>query len=1023
MDSPSAPNAPIANGTGAFERVIWTRLTFLLLIAIAFLLALTTARNADLWTHLAAGRDVASGTISRPFSWLADLVAYLVYSTSGALGLILGKCILVAATALAMLGREPSWRAILCVFLATLALGGAIPLNPTCVSFLLLAVAVAAFDRRAGGNGGDPPGGADADSSSWQEELRSHWSVLVCFVIWANVDVWSLLGVAVIGARVATRAVVQTLADQPPDRGVWRLFLLVLATQAISLMPWNLSAIAGEFGNQFASLEGGMFPFRRALFSSVYHREFEGLVPAYAFWLLVCVGGSSFIMVIRNGSGAARRLAWERFLPVLGLFVAATLNLRFVPFFVVVCGVAGVQNFHSLLLIEVRPLGVRPWTRVERIRLGVQCLFAAIVAIALLAAGWAGWFQTLPSERRNWTLEPDPSLVRAAEQVEQWYASGLLSAEQETVFFATDAEDIFAWFAPRSAVGRNAGERGPAGVARVRTALLAPEGDSNAELTAGVLGNQRVGCIVLCDASRTHFTTALRSLTDPKSEWVLAHLRGRVALFVRRGTGPAARPVELSARAFSLASADRAEWSAGSAFAVRQHWSDPFVLARPPRSIDRDEAVTYLLYEEATRDQRMVNGANRFLAMQMASVTGAWPPVPAGWVTDPRVVMLTTAAGAVRPPSEAPPPLPFGRFGAFLILTDVTADHYLAVRAARRGIVASPRDAASYEALGEAYLHLLNDPLEASWSESVPTIRRLRLTQAAAAFWQAVAIEPTRATAHLGLATTYFEQQILDLAAKEFRAYERFAHIQGQQATDAAERTRALERAVESAQRVLEANSANLSVLDRARLAARNGLTGQALDILLQSDVSAFGAAGIALELDLLLVVGRVTEAREWLAPEHRKAIGAGAYDWLEIQSAAAIGDYARASTILRNQIATSSKPDVLLSGNELLSAVKITAEEILLKKQNAPKMTIALFVSVINRFADSGRQVALDYQARSEGYFLLALLAMEQGDVRAAHEYLQLLQSLWDNLEKSGVDSPAPQRLFARQMRALIRD
>jgi|GEM_PF-6731706 len=1013
MDSPSAPSAPVANGTGASERMIWIRLAVLLLVAIAFLLALTTARNADIWAHLASGRDVASGTISHPISWLADLVAYLVYSASGARGLILGKCMLVAATALVMLGREPSWRAILCVFLAILALGGALPLNPTCISYLLLAVAVVAIDRRA-----------DIESSGWRDELRSHWSLLLCFVIWANVDVWSLLGVAVIGTRVVMQSLVSTLTDHIPDRGPWRFFLLVLATQAISLMPWNVSAVAGEFGNQLGSPEGGIFPFRRALVSSAYHREFEGLLPVYAFWLLVCVGVSSFIMVIRNGSGAARRLAWERLVPVLGLFVAATLNLRFIPFFVVVCGVTGVQNFRSLPLVGVRPLGVvSPWTRMERIRLGVQCLFAALIAIALLAASWAGWFQSLPSERRNWTLEPDPSLVRAAEQVEQWYASGLLTAEQETVFFASDAEDTFAWFARRSTVGRQVVERGPAGVVRVRAALITPESESTPELAGGVLGNPRVGCIVLCDASRTFFTTALRNLTDPKSEWVLAYLRGRVAVFVRRGTGPSAQPVELSTRTFSLASADRAEWSDGVAFAVRPHWSDPFVLARPPRSMDRDEAVTYLLYEEATRDHRMVSGANRFLGMQLASVAGAWPPVPAGWVSDPRVVMLTTAAGAVRPPSEAPPPLPFGRFGAFLILTDVTADHYLSVRAARRGIAASPRDAGSYEALGEAYLHLLSDPLEVSWSDNIPTLRRLRLTQAAAAFWQAVTLEPTRATAHLGLATTYFEQQILDLAAREFRAYERFARIQGQQATEAAERIKALERAVESAQRVIEANSANLSVLDRARLAARNGLTGQALEILLQSDVSAFGAAGIALELDLLLTVGRVTEAREWLAPEHRKAIGAGAYDWLEIQSAAAIGDYAKASTILRNQIATSSKPNVLLSGEELLSAAKIAAEETILKKQNAPKMTIALFLSVIGRFADSARQVSLDYQARSEGYFLLALLAMEQGDVRAAKDYLQLLQGLWDHLEQAGIDYPSPQKPLARQMQALIRD
>src|SRR6185312_5584446 len=199
--------------------------------------------------------------------------------------------------------------------------------------------------------------------------------------------------------------------------------------------------------------------------------------------------------------------------------------------------------------------------------------------------------------------------------------------------------DTFAWFAPRSTVSRQVVERGPAGVARVRAALLTPENAGR------VLDNPRVGCIVLSDPDRSSFTTAVRNLTALRNEWVLVHLRGRVAIFVRTETRLAARPVDLSARAFDLSSADRAGLSDGSAFAIRPRWFDPLVVARPPRSIDRDEAVTYLLYEEATRAHRMVDGANRFLAAQMASLVSAPPAGPAGWVTDPRVGILTTAAG------------------------------------------------------------------------------------------------------------------------------------------------------------------------------------------------------------------------------------------------------------------------------------------------------------------------------------------------------------------------------------------
>jgi hypothetical protein len=110
------------------------------------------------------------------------------------------------------------------------------------------------------------------------------------------------------------------------------------------------------------------------------------------------------------------------------------------------------------------------------------------------------------------------------------------------------------------------------------------------------------------------------------------------------------------------------------------------------------------------------------------------------------------------------------------------------------------------------------------------------------------------------------------------------------------------------------------------------------------------------------------------------------------------------------------------MSADEVYGAVAIAAKETFLKKQPAPRMVIALLLSIINRFADSGRQVSLDYQARNEGYLLLALLAMEQGDVKACDGYLDRLQELWDRFEKAGSPQLSPHRTTARQMRALIR-
>ena len=80
----------------------------------------------------------------------------------------------------------------------------------------------------------------------------------------------------------------------------------------------------------------------------------------------------------------------------------------------------------------------------------------------------------------------------------------------------------------------------------------------------------------------------------------------------------------------------------------------------------------------------MVDGTNRFLAAQMASLVSAHRPAGLGTP----VVMLATAAAWVRPPSEEHLPRA-GRSVRFA----VTADHYLAVGRAARG--GSPQDAAS----------------------------------------------------------------------------------------------------------------------------------------------------------------------------------------------------------------------------------------------------------------------------------------------------------------------------------------
>ena len=77
--------------------------------------------------------------------------------------------------------------------------------------------------------------------------------------------------------------------------------------------------------------------------------------------------------------------------------------------------------------------------------------------------------------------------------------------------------------------------------------------------------------------------------------------------------------------------------------------------------------------------------------------------------------------------------------------------------------------------------------------------------------------------------------------------------------------------------------------------AARRGLGRRARDVLLESDVSAFGPDGMELELDLLLRTGRVDDVIDWADPDLRPALGAGNYHWMRSQALAAAGEYAAA--------------------------------------------------------------------------------------------------------------------------------
>ncbi|MFO0845796.1 MAG: hypothetical protein U0797_26005 [Gemmataceae bacterium] len=237
---PSRPEAGIASG--------------LFVAVFGLLLGSFPARNPDLWGHLAAGRALAGGGIDRlgP-TWLYDLVSYGVYLAGGGAGLVAVKAAAVAALGLLLLrSSRPrgGWRApVACTLLALLVVANRALLALPTASYLLLA-AVSQLAWRAAPSGRVWPG----------------WGLVGLFVVWANLDRWFVLGLAVL----ALIEVGRWLDERPGGSGLARRLgaVAVLTAAALAGNPAHLAGLGlpEELGRGGAA---GTSPFERAYLSAL----------------------------------------------------------------------------------------------------------------------------------------------------------------------------------------------------------------------------------------------------------------------------------------------------------------------------------------------------------------------------------------------------------------------------------------------------------------------------------------------------------------------------------------------------------------------------------------------------------------------------------------------------------------------------------------------------------------------------------------------------------------------------------
>ena len=200
------------------------------------------------------------------------------------------------------------------------------------------------------------------------------------------------------------------------------------------------------------------------------------------------------------------------------------------------------------------------------------------------------------------------------------------------------------------------------------------------------------------------------------------------------------------------------------------------------------------------------------------------------------------------------------------------------------------------------------------------------------------------------------------------------------------------------------AEASGARVLDRAMLAMGKGLAGKARDVLLASDVAAFGPQGMAMELELLTMTGRVQEVREWMTAEHEASLGEGNYRWLRILASAAAGDYATADA----DLAYLAGAGLGAESHGPRDAITLAVGKAVLDDRPGERLSFAGLGSRISgplEFRSRLRSSALALSQRADVTVLRGLLALEVGEVDDAKAAFRQALTYWDADSRTGVD------------------
>lgn len=685
-----------------------------LAVGLAFLVASFAARNSDLWLHLATGKRLVSGEYrfgSDPFSysaadrvwvnhsWLWDLGAYLLYGGTG-FALVFLKAVAVAvAFGLLLAIRRPSsslWPWVLCAVLAALASAPRLTLGPQIASFLFLAVTMFLVFRLP-----SPPG-------SW----RLPAAVGVTFWLWANCDQWFILGPLAVGLLLAGELIQQKVLKKPeeaddapgklPDVPTLARALLV-GIVACVLNPHHVRVWALPIdltGSEVASADPAL---GRLLFPSVLDSTYRenarlGYNQNGLAYAVLLVGGVWVLLAGALGWGGGRARVSHLFLG-LAFALLSLWTVAVIPFFAVVAVPLVAVQVNSFTARAALGTKAEPRTRLLLTAGTAGRVLGVLALVGLCAAAWPGWLhptQDSPADapRVAWAVEPDPAMVRVAEQVGKWREDGKLPADARGMSTSVGLANYVAWYAPREKVFLNSRythhRQELAGLLALRAALglRAGEDGPDPEAVGRVLEKYRASYLTVYDRfPRFGPGRVTDRLAADWSHWAPWYTDGRTQVLGWRESPAKAPPwfdrmrIDPAALAFGPTVA---RLPAGKAEPVPppRTWADEFTRPPLPSPAAADEVLGWVEYKAAV--MRGNEFRQNFGRMVMYAT-----PLPQGASHHELMMQFALLTNQVPPARVAD-------------LGDVLAPPVLAVRAARRAIAANPDHPDGYFALARA---------------------------------------------------------------------------------------------------------------------------------------------------------------------------------------------------------------------------------------------------------------------------------------------------------------------------------